>query len=323
MQPLDHRAAASGYRRPTRRHGRPPEFHVYQVPRADRRGLWVAVAVSVLLHLMVLVPVAIRRVDRVLERADQQPAADAPPAEQRAVEMVYLPPPPPPPAQRAPAPAPTPPEFTPIGPKDGAKAPPVEPPPEAPQSETEAPERRAESTEPAATPPQAAPPQGPTIPNPFAPPTAQRTPQRPAPDRAASGGDAWARPGSQTLGPRLGIGPRDNRSWKASFPDLAGQCMPEQPDPADTAARQGIVEGRVLREDNGLPLIGAHLQILGTGFTAFTDNRGEYRMVFDRSLLDQCRTQYVRVSAPGYKSRLLVLGVGRYARSDDVVLPRY
>lgn len=322
MPPLDRRAGASGYRRPTRRHGRPAEFHVYQVPRADRRGLWLAVAVSVLLHLLVLVPVAIRRADRVLERVEQQADADAPAPEPRAVEMVYLPPPPPPPeVRREPAPAPR--DFTPIGPEDGAKAPPVEPPPDEPPSEEEAPERRAESTEPATTPPQAQPPQGPTIPNPFAPPTAARTPQRSQPEAPATGGDAWARPGSQTLGPRLGIGPRDNRRWKASFPDLAGQCLPEPPDPADTTSRQGIVEGRVLREDNGLPLTGAHLQILGTGFTAFTDNRGEYRMVFDRSLLDQCRTQYVRVSAPGYKSRLLVLGVGRYARSDDVVLPRY
>ena len=40
------------------------------------------------------------------------------------------------------------------------------------------------------------------------------------------------------------------------------------------------------------------------------------------SLIDNCRTQYVRVTAQGYESRLLVLVVGPRTRSDDVSLRR-
>jgi hypothetical protein len=38
--------------------------------------------------------------------------------------------------------------------------------------------------------------------------------------------------------------------------------------------------------------------------------------------VDNCRTQYVRVSARGYESRLLVLMVGENVRSEDVSLER-
>jgi hypothetical protein len=40
------------------------------------------------------------------------------------------------------------------------------------------------------------------------------------------------------------------------------------------------------------------------------------------SLVDNCRTQYVRVTAEGYESRLLVLIVGLNAVSEDVALRR-
>jgi hypothetical protein len=84
----------------------------------------------------------------------------------------------------------------------------------------------------------------------------------------------------------------------------------------------GTVEGRIFREDGGRPLAGAHLQMLGTPYTAITDDRGEYRFRFDLSLVDNCRTQYVRVTAAGYESRLLVLVVGQNVRSEDVHLQR-
>ena len=84
----------------------------------------------------------------------------------------------------------------------------------------------------------------------------------------------------------------------------------------------GVVEGRIYREDGRAPLPGAHLQMLGTPYVAFTDNQGAYRFRFDLSLMDNCRTQYVRVSARGYESRLLVLVVGRNVRSEDVRLQR-
>ena len=40
------------------------------------------------------------------------------------------------------------------------------------------------------------------------------------------------------------------------------------------------------------------------------------------SLMDNCRTQYVRVTAKGYESRLLVLVVGENVRSEDVALKK-
>jgi hypothetical protein len=81
--------------------------------------------------------------------------------------------------------------------------------------------------------------------------------------------------------------------------------------------------GRVLEQNGTRPLAGAHLQILGTPYYAFTDAAGEYVLQFDIGLVEHCRVQLVRVSAPGYATRDLYLGVGPNTRSDDVVLPKY
>ncbi len=86
-------------------------------------------------------------------------------------------------------------------------------------------------------------------------------------------------------------------------------------------APMGVAVGRILRDD-GRPLGGALLQMIGTQFVAFTDDNGEYRFTYDMSLIEGCRTQYVRVSAKGYESRLLVLIIGEKVRSDDVELRR-
>jgi hypothetical protein len=60
--------------------------------------------------------------------------------------------------------------------------------------------------------------------------------------------------------------------------------------------------------------------MLGAPYVAFTDANGEYRFRFDMALVGNCRTQYVRVTAAGYESRLLVLVVGPNAESEDVRL---
>jgi hypothetical protein len=62
--------------------------------------------------------------------------------------------------------------------------------------------------------------------------------------------------------------------------------------------------------------------MLGAPYVAFTDDKGEYRFRFDLAMVDNCRTQYVRVTAPGYESRLLVLLVGENIQSEDVRLRR-
>jgi hypothetical protein len=62
--------------------------------------------------------------------------------------------------------------------------------------------------------------------------------------------------------------------------------------------------------------------MLGAPYVAFTDDNGEYRFRFDLSLIDNCRTQFVRVTALGYETRLLVLVVGENIQSEDVRLRR-
>ncbi len=110
---------------------------------------------------------------------------------------------------------------------------------------------------------------------------------------------------------------------EAWLPDNSERCTPHPVAPSDSAGptQFGTVVGRIFRQDNGRPLAGAHLQMIGTPYVTFTDGSGEYRFKFDLSLMDNCRTQYVRVSAAGYESRLLVLVLGPN-RSEDVRLRR-
>jgi hypothetical protein len=96
-----------------------------------------------------------------------------------------------------------------------------------------------------------------------------------------------------------------------------GRCAWGNPlaDEGDTA--RGVVEGVVRSESSGTPLPGALLQLLGTGSATFSDDAGHYRLTFDPSLVDGCRSQIVRVSAPGYRARNMVLAYGSW--SDNTV----
>ena len=88
-----------------------------------------------------------------------------------------------------------------------------------------------------------------------------------------------------------------------------GQCeqVPEHP---DSVVVMGFVAGQVIGSDNGKPLPGAYLQILGTPYSTYSDNGGFYKLSFDLALVANCRTQAVRVTAPGYMGADLLLGVG-------------
>jgi hypothetical protein len=129
----------------------------------------------------------------------------------------------------------------------------------------------------------------------------------------------FGRPSSK-LGPVSGS--RDNRPWESPVELSRGCTLPPEESDSTTPPGMAVVTGRILREDNGEPLPGARLQILGTPYGTFSNGRGEYRLVFDRSLVDRCRTQSVRVSAPGYAGRDVILYVGERL-SSDVLLPRY
>jgi hypothetical protein len=121
-----------------------------------------------------------------------------------------------------------------------------------------------------------------------------------------------------------GAGPQATRPMEAYLPDHPERCTPEPVAPRESAAppQFGTVVGRIFEQGTGHPLAGAQLQMLGAPYVAFTDGNGEYRFRFDLAMVDNCRTQYVRVTARGYETRLLVLVVGPNAESEDVRLRR-
>lgn len=127
---------------------------------------------------------------------------------------------------------------------------------------------------------------------------------------------------SAPAGPPLGA--RDVRPFQALLPPRSAGCSapPARSAGPDAPLQMGTVVGRIYRKDDGRPLAGAHLQILGTAYVAFTNDQGVYRLTFERSLVDNCRTQYVRVWAKGYETRLLVLAAGNLP-SEDVLLQRH
>ena len=147
------------------------------------------------------------------------------------------------------------------------------------------------------------------------------TAERPAATMESEARRIFGRP---RLATRAGAGPQAVRPMEAWMPDNTERCIPRPAAPRDSAgpAQLGTVVGQIFRQDNGRPLAGAHLQMIGTPHVAFTDLNGEYRFWFDMALVDNCRTQYVKVTAAGYESRLLVLVVGPQVRSEDVRLRR-
>ncbi|MEP7326053.1 MAG: hypothetical protein ABI836_08915 [Gemmatimonadota bacterium] len=97
-------------------------------------------------------------------------------------------------------------------------------------------------------------------------------------------------------------------------------CMPKPRDP-NAPLEMATLIGRVFMDRaHSRPLAGAFLQIIGTEYSTYSDGTGVYRLVFDASLVDECRTQYVRVVANGYRGQNLVLGIGPGV--NDVVLGR-
>ena len=243
-----------------------------------------------------------------LSRTTAEEAAkgtDDPAAEARRIEMIYVPPvepppPPPPPPPVRPQPAQPP---APVRPPPEPAPPPVrqtvpEPEPNAPPDET-----RSSGAETAEKP----------------------TKERPAAKKTVATLESEARRifGRPRLATSAGAGPQARRPMEAWVRESPERCIPQAVAPRDSAGppEYGMVEGRIFRQDNGRPLAGAHLQMIGTPYVTFTDAAGEYHFKFDVTLMDNCRTQYVRVSAPGYESRLLVIVIGPN-RSEDVRLRR-
>jgi outer membrane biosynthesis protein TonB len=289
------------------------------VPLPPRpRPSWSSLAASAVLHVAVIVLAVVL--------STRQPTADEGDPERRSeptrqVEMVYLPPLEPEPAPPPPEPPPqAEPEPPPPRPRPTTPPRPSAPPPKVQQPE---PEDRANA------PPDALrsegeetdEPEGAS--DPAAPPAADRA-EAAAAEAPTLESEARRIFGRRRVATRPGAGPRAVRPLETYIPDRPDKCVPS-PRPASdssTPVQYGTVVGRIFRQDGGKPLAGAHLQMLGTPYVAFTDNQGEYRFRFELSLMDNCRTQYVRVTARGYESRLLVLTVGQSVRSEDVHLQR-
>ncbi len=282
------------------------------VPLPPRpRPSWTSLFASAVVHAAVVV-LAVLVSTRTPVYDESEPERSEDPSRQ--VEMVYLPPPlpTPPPEPEAqpppPSPRPTPP------PRSSA------PPPEVRQPE---PENRANA------PPDAVRTEGEEADDPEGasdPDAPAEPPRTAAPPTAAPTLESEARRifGRRRVATAPGVGPRSVRPLETYLPDRPDKCVPIPTPPAESAGQvqYGTVVGRIFREDSGRPLAGALLQMLGTPYTAFTDGDGEYQFRFDLTLMDNCRTQYVRVTAKGYESRLLVLVVGQNVRSEDVRLQR-
>jgi hypothetical protein len=257
----------------------------------SRQRGWIPIGVSAALHVLLLaLAVGLSR----HSAADRLEEPNRPAEEARRIDMIYMPPPPEP------------------TPSTAARPVPRRPPPPVRRTEPE-PEPNA--------PPEAVRSRGDETP----PNTEAAAPERPRPEaenEATLESEARRIFGRPRLATRPGAGPQSVRPMEAWAPD-SERCIPRSTEPRDQASpvQLGTVVGRIFRQDNGQPLAGAHLQMMGTPYVTFTDGKGEYRFRFDLALVDNCRTQYVRVSAEGYESRLLVLVVGPH-RSEDVRLRR-
>jgi hypothetical protein len=129
--------------------------------------------------------------------------------------------------------------------------------------------------------------------------------------------------GPRRLGSDRPIGPV-SASWVNQITDdRDNDCTPKARPPRDPSVppELGSVSGRVFRAGTSQPLPGAFLQILGTPYSTFADDDGSYTLQFDRSLVDDCRTQYVQVSKDGFAPQRLILSLGSRI-SNDIPLTR-
>jgi hypothetical protein len=125
----------------------------------------------------------------------------------------------------------------------------------------------------------------------------------------------FGRPSSK-LGPVSGS--RDNRPWESSMPLPSEGCSSPPDEHPDSTLPPGmaVIAGRVFYEGTQVPVAGARLQILGTAYGTFANDRGEYRLMYERNLVTRCRTASVRVTAPGYTGRDLILMLSDVSNTD-------
>lgn len=283
-------------------------FEELELLPVRRRAPWGSLAGSVALHtLVVALVVGILHREPPAESAGRQ---HAPPP---VVEMVYLPPAPTPP--RA-APQSVVPEPRPVPPQTRRS---LETPPRPRVPEHDLPDAPVPA------------PREQRIPLPSAAPKAPAPPEHRAEEPAgeaaskATALESEARRlfGRRPHGGQAMVGPLAAAGMPVYVPDNPNRCGPKERPPRDPNARPelGSVRGRVFRQGTRDPLPGAFLQIVGTGYNTFADDRGYYTLAFDKSLVDDCRTQMVRVTAPGFRAQILELSLGPQ-QSNDIPMAR-
>ena len=290
---------------------RPPEPLPTALPRFDSGRTAAGLGVSVVAHVLVL---ALAVVGARPDKGPEANSGDAPSEQQ--VQLMELPPLP------AAAPRPRPPERE--------AEPAAEPPPERvarPQV------RRDEALpEDVTVRPEPPPPDLPLgeIPPATAPETADRPPVAESPlstevaTATAMESEARRLFGPRNYGADRPPGPIAARSWATEVTeDRENDCTPRPPAPREPGVppEMGSVAGIVYREGTRQPLGGAFLQIMGTPYSTFADDRGAYELRFDKSLIDSCRTQYVQVSKDGFAPRRLILSLGHRV-SNDIPMAR-
>jgi hypothetical protein len=77
-----------------------------------------------------------------------------------------------------------------------------------------------------------------------------------------------------------------------------------------------VIAARVYDPSSGRPIAGAFMQILGTPYSTYSDAGGNYALRFNISLVANCRTQSVRVTATGYSLQDLILSTGTSSNND-------
>ena len=274
---------------------RPKPTFEGQLPPPERNPL--ALSVSALLHVVVILVVMLLS-KKLSDEQATTPRTDS--TSTREVAMVYVPPPkprvaPPPPEPR---PQQTPPPEAPR-PKVVNKTPEPEPnaPPEAPRTQG-----TAEAEQPRAPDPVG----DPTASAPDATPPATVNKE----DALNASMEAEARRifGKKKGGVNPDAGPVASRPLESlMIPD--SKC-PQIPQVSTGAPPDGVVKGRVVQQETGRPLSGAHLQMVGQTYHPFADNDGNFELHFDLNLMADCRVQYVTIIAPGYRSQMLPIVMG-------------
>jgi hypothetical protein len=243
------------------------------------------------------------------------------PSQQRNVQMMYIPPEPP-----AAKPKPKPPE--PPQARAQPQPPPPEPPPTTPAIATAKPSPSPDIPSPGIkkAPDHDAPVA--TAPKPLDQPKPGEQSDRAKEDRAPKLADATESEDAMVTEARRLFGPPSAPAGSMAGPVQTGlplglieggrRCpfTGAEATPMERPA-EGVIEGVVRTESGGSPIPGALLQILGTGSATIADGSGHYRLVFDPSLVDACRSQLVRITAPGYRARTMFLAWG--APNDNTI----